>query len=284
MKRMNPIAHNDLELFEEICEELLHSQRNQPALKQSIADQYAKYEANFGNPFQIDSVKIPNRVIERLHNKYTNATDRNKFSYIWKTRRRLSPDVCPLCGSMSTSTADHFLPKEDYPEFYILSKNLVPACKCNSHKNLSYRGTLPSERILHPYYDDVLKERLLALSIIPVNGTYDIPNMQLNLAIPNTHLDYSKVKYHFDKVIKNVHHSEFFEKEWEKMLGNPKGFFSQDWQVGGGKSKADLKMLIHKFRISHDQNFATFNNWHSIFFLALENDVAVTDYLYDRIK
>jgi len=36
----------------------------------------------------------------------------------------------------------------------------VPACKCNSKRSTLLIGPNPGERILHPYYDDVLGERL----------------------------------------------------------------------------------------------------------------------------
>jgi len=50
--------------------------------------------------------------------------------------------------------------KTDFPAFAIFGRNLVPACKCNSKRSTLLIGPNPGERILHPYYDDVLGERL----------------------------------------------------------------------------------------------------------------------------
>lgn len=71
----------------------------------------------------------------------------------------LYPDIedfseCPLCGIGEPDTLDHYLPKDEFPEFSILSKNLIPVCgPCNS----SYKGLKwldKGKRIfIHTYYD-----------------------------------------------------------------------------------------------------------------------------------
>jgi len=71
--------------------------------------------------------------------------------------KRTSVARCPFCGINESSTLDHYLPKEQYPEFAIFPKNLVPSCAaCNTLK----RGRILNEEtnvrtFLHPCYDAI---------------------------------------------------------------------------------------------------------------------------------
>jgi len=64
---------------------------------------------------------------------------------------------CPFCSISESSTLDHYLPKEQYPEFSIFPNNLVPSCAvCNTHKldRILAPGT-NMRMFLHPYYDAI---------------------------------------------------------------------------------------------------------------------------------
>lgn len=64
---------------------------------------------------------------------------------------------CPFCGLSETSTLDHYLPKEKYPEFSVFPSNLVPACGvCNTRKKdrILVHGT-DVQMFLHPCYDQI---------------------------------------------------------------------------------------------------------------------------------
>ncbi|MFM5211337.1 hypothetical protein [Aeromonas hydrophila] len=76
-------------------------------------------------------------------------------------------DACPFCGISEPTTLDHYLPKELFPEFSVLSKNLIPICSvCNSN----YKGTKWIEKgerlFLHSYYDIIPDEYFLDLSVV----------------------------------------------------------------------------------------------------------------------
>ena len=64
-------------------------------------------------------------------------------------------EKCPYCMLSEPGTFDHYIGKGEFPEFSILSKNLVPCCsKCNSKKGekfLSENG----KRIFISFYFDV---------------------------------------------------------------------------------------------------------------------------------
>lgn len=69
--------------------------------------------------------------------------------------KRISVARCPFCGISESSTLDHYLPKEQYPEFSVFPKNLVPSCAvCNTRKRDRILDDGTNVRMfLHPCYD-----------------------------------------------------------------------------------------------------------------------------------
>ena len=64
-----------------------------------------------------------------------------------------------MCGGTSVTTLEHVLPKADYPEFAVLSFNLVPCCD-GCQRRRSNKGK--NQAFIHPYFDRSL---LTALSL-----------------------------------------------------------------------------------------------------------------------
>lgn len=66
-----------------------------------------------------------------------------------------SSEYCPYCGVLKDiEELDHFLPKSKYPQFSILTSNLIPSCKtCNQTYKASSFATCYEEQIIHPYID-----------------------------------------------------------------------------------------------------------------------------------
>jgi len=75
---------------------------------------------------------------------------------------------CPFCGMGETSTLDHYLPKEAYPQFSIFSRNLVPACaSCNTLKGDRFLDEHLQVRLfLHPYFDDIPTRQFLQVNVV----------------------------------------------------------------------------------------------------------------------
>lgn len=79
--------------------------------------------------------------------------------------KRISVARCPFCGISESSTLDHYLPKEQYPEFSVFPKNLVPSCAvCNTRKRdrILDKGT-NVRMFLHPCYDVIPDMAFLAV-------------------------------------------------------------------------------------------------------------------------
>jgi hypothetical protein len=79
--------------------------------------------------------------------------------------KRISVARCPFCGISESSTLDHYLPKEQYPEFSVFPKNLVPSCAvCNTRKRDRILDEGTNVRMfLHPCYDVIPDVAFLAV-------------------------------------------------------------------------------------------------------------------------
>ena len=73
---------------------------------------------------------------------------------------RPEPFRCPYCLMRQPKTWDHFLAKEDFPEFATLAPNLVRACSTCNHKKLRHWTDAP-RRVINPYHDPIPTDALL---------------------------------------------------------------------------------------------------------------------------
>ncbi len=113
--------------------------------------------------------------------------------------------TCPICGQRKVSTLDHFLPKALYPSVVVTPINLVPACpECNKIK-LDDDPESSEEETLHPYFDDLGRDRFLFAEIIkdnpPVVNFYIQPPVAWNKVLTE------KVKNHFNCFDLNILYS-----------------------------------------------------------------------------
>lgn len=87
---------------------------------------------------------------------------------------------CPLCGMGETSTLDHYLPKEQYPQYAVFSQNLVPACPhCNTLKRDRILDEHTQVRLfLHPYFD-----RIPSIQFLHVDANLQPQGLRLNFRL-----------------------------------------------------------------------------------------------------
>ncbi|MFT4276634.1 MAG: hypothetical protein QM576_09780 [Rhodopseudomonas sp.] len=81
--------------------------------------------------------------------------------------KRISVARCPFCGISESSTLDHYLPKEQYPEFSVFSPNLVPCCSpCNTRKRDKILDDDTDVRLfVHPHFDQIPTTLFLTVDI-----------------------------------------------------------------------------------------------------------------------
>lgn len=74
---------------------------------------------------------------------------------IYNALLNAAEEKCPFCGGIGTPrNLDHFLPKAHFPQFSVLPRNLVPACRdCNMDGKGHDFATKAEDQIIQPYAD-----------------------------------------------------------------------------------------------------------------------------------
>lgn len=108
---------------------------------------------------------------------YKNETASSKYvkGKIFSTQPHTLKDLCPYCMLDRPRTLDHYIPKDEFPEYAMFVKNLVPCCyDCNNIKDELWR-TNTARQFIHFYNDNILDRQFLhsellfnAIGIAPI--------------------------------------------------------------------------------------------------------------------
>ncbi|MFA7259323.1 MAG: hypothetical protein WC013_07365 [Aeromonas bestiarum] len=242
--------------------------------------QYNQFIANGGDPWMITSAITDANFGSALINHYVDSPE-GRLLFIKDFRRTISPTVCPMCGGFGNGTLDHYLPKADYPEFSFFSKNLVPACNCNSLRGTAVKGTRASERAFHPYFDTFLNQRLYTTLF---EGSFDVPRISINVLDPD-HPNIDILRFHLDEVINNEATKGWFDKYWSNLILRPNDILDLVLPLEPQLITAhELITAVTRYRNSKDKEHNTPNNWLSIFYTGLINDQVRLDGLLEIIN
>lgn len=263
MKKINQPRHDDANCIRSIATSCREAVRPELQLHlQSILDQYDQYSLYQGNPWDLTPLNIPDILKSYLRNRYASPPN-SLDDTLTNIRHTLSPDVCPMCGSLGTHSADHFLPKEDWPEYSLFVANLVPACACNPKRGRNHKGDSAPVRALHPYYDTLLLQRLARASM---HGPLPAPKFGIE-AIPLGNADDARVNYHVASIIRRTGVTSWFEKTWAGLLERPRMYIPTLPNAVGDPDI--VRHAIENLRNTYDQKLGTPNNWESMFYSGL---------------
>lgn len=197
------------------------------------------------------------------------------ISIIDSIRNDNANSLCSMCGSMHSGTLDHVLPKEKYPEFSVFTKNLVPACKCNTFKSTTIANSA-GHRMLHPYFDNVLSQRLIRAKFTNLGRT---PTIDVKVVIDSTDPDFNNVKYHLDNVVIKNNIIGYLSEQWEQFYLYPE-------LVVRGLNKTllsydDLSNFLIRELSLLDEKHKGKNNWNSVFVAGLIHPSVIRWILYE---
>jgi len=245
---------------------------------QVVESQYQAYVKNGGNPWFIKPCELPDKLQGALEAHYE-LPPQERLVFIDKYRRDLSPDVCPMCGSFGTGTLDHYLPKTDYAEFAIFSQNLVPACSCNSLRNTTVKGDAAPKRVIHPYFDCFLNDRLFKAVF---SCEYEAPSITVDVVNP-AHPNIDVLKFHLDEVMLKNHIVSWFDKTWSNLHRRPHMKLKHFLPAGELDSNS-MKESVSNYLETKDEEYDTPNNWWSIFYYGLLMDECRLAVLVEQIN
>lgn len=246
------------------------------AFRQALKAGYVQYDSVSGNAQAVVHVPIPDPLDKWLRKHYKDLpTSHRPIDDIREDNLALP---CSMCGSLHAHTLDHVLPKEDHPAFAVFSKNLVPACDCNLKRGQNYKGNAVGARILHPYYDACMDERLYAAKFSGMDATV-IVDLEILVALP--HPDRSAIEYHLDNVVKRTGVLNWLGKQWVKFVRAPRKIVGSLNFIP--TNQAELIAAICEHRDARDYAQDSLNNWESMFAQGLL-DPAVIAWLFPRLS
>ncbi|WP_143048373.1 hypothetical protein [Burkholderia sp. WP9] len=227
----------------------------------AVRRRYLDYIAHRGNPWTVGApLEMPPPLADAMRTHY--ATEPRGLEFIAQLREAGSPDVCSMCGSLKAGTLDHVLPKERFPEFAVFAPNLVPACDCNSLRGTRYKGSEEGSRVLHPYFDDFMRTRLVNVQL---SGNLNRPLAAVRIiehGLPKEDID--AIQFHVDAVLNRSSLLIWASEKWATLCRDPESVLLT--LPDGGVTAEDVRTALTVRLRGADREHKTPNNWYSMVF------------------
>ena len=195
-------------------------------IEASIKEQFKNYDqiiSNYDSEPETTKFECNKKLLIDYYESAPEALNKLIFS------RRIEHGLldCPFCGNpKAPDTLDHFIPKDDWPEFSINPNNLVPQCReCAPTKGSSYYcDENKSVLFLHPIYSSLLSQFKFKI-IVNFSSDSKITTFDLTLIMPDSFSQDSteKIILHLKKLkvkerIKMYSSREI--KKWKNILSS----------------------------------------------------------------
>ncbi|SAL53439.1 hypothetical protein AWB71_02877 [Caballeronia peredens] len=275
MNKLPRPDNNDAAAFQNVASDArLASYPNLQPIVPAVLAGYAQYAASNGNVARIAGVPISGAEKALLLGHYNRPP--RALAHIANLRKDGEHRVCPMCGSLHSGTLDHILPKETHAAFAVFSLNLVPACKCNTRRGTTTTGAGVDERILHPYFDECLSDRLLAARFDDLGR---VPSISLQILLPPNHPEFSAVSFHVERIVGKTSVLEYLIERWTHLCQKPSRIvraLANEPQT----AEALQEIVLSDLQLT-DETHGGKNNWNSLFLAGLL-DAHVLQWLTER--
>lgn len=157
MRFVRPLEISQVDIFDAISLAKNPPRRgHMVAARPQVLEAYTAYQEAVPEVGQLALSNLTEDQKEAMHHAYAVAT-KPMTSLRTELLKRVIVSRCPFCSINESSTLDHYLPKENYPEFSVLPNNLVPSCPaCNTKKrDLILERDTNVRMFLHPYFDSI---------------------------------------------------------------------------------------------------------------------------------
>lgn len=157
MRAIPLLAVDAVEVFDEIAAAKRQPRRQRmQAVRSKVLAAYQDYELAAPEVAGLEGATLTQLQKDAMRHAYT-VTTAPMTELRGDLLKRISVARCPFCGISESSTLDHYLPKEKYPEFSVFPMNLVPSCAiCNTRKRDRILDEGTNVRMfLHPCYDTI---------------------------------------------------------------------------------------------------------------------------------
>ncbi len=227
MKNIKPYAGDSMSFHKSIVIDSLNDSETKQNLVENeslINGQYVVYKDKFDNKdlHSIDPYGFDGEDKSSLLKLYSSQRKPLKeLRVVLTTNERNERDnLCPNCTIGEVASLDHFIPKDEFPEFSVNPINLVPCCStCNSKKKDNWKDN--DKMLFLNLYADV------------------IPNIQYLFVEVKSKLDFKFVVDNRNNIDENLF--EIIDSHYEK-LG-----LTQRFRENSDKIITELAGLISSF-------------------------------------
>lgn len=130
---------------------------------------------------------------------------------------------CPMCGGSGARTLDHYLPQAHYPEFSVLSLNLIPSCGiCNGKRN-ACNSPEKEHKTLHLYFDKNILNKLEPITKIQVTAKIPYFSPVYNRD-DFTEAEQVRIDEHFERSIDTLHYLNYNLGQLDAIKARASGF------------------------------------------------------------
>lgn len=231
-----------------------------------------KYKDELKNSYDVYDVMLLTRSVlsltknekEAVQSLYTNLTVTSKE--IIKEIKETNLITCPYCQINNGETIEHYAPKENFPEYSILSKNLIPCCStCNSNKGTKLYDENGNKKTINFYFDSLPIKEFLQCNLIYEKNS-NIPQVSFSLK--------SSSPTEFKNHIVNLKLLERYNKNTPELIANTLDTHNAliNALKMNGKSNEDIKQII-KDTLLQNYNFLKerygYNYWKGLVYYTL---------------
>jgi hypothetical protein len=282
MKRMVRGNIDDVAILNQIAQDPARHLRR---YLQHVPDIIAKYQlyvdaaGNAADPQAPLPLHLPEDLKTLLKGYYARPPEELAFI---ESVRESSTDACPMCGGGNCSTIDHIFPKGDFAEFSFFSWNLVPACGCNVKRRSALRGNQQGERVLHPYFDACLTDRLIRAQISANHNDFTTPKIELLVLMDSTHPNHAALQFHLKEIVLKTYIKRHWIQLWGKLRRGPEKVFTT-LQAGDITLDQMSEAVTRKLQET-DYLSGTPNNWDSMLYAGLAANADAKEFLLLRVR
>ncbi|SEO43231.1 hypothetical protein [Mucilaginibacter sp. OK283] len=269
MVNCNYAAIDEYQLFLDItAEKQAAAQRVLNRLAPRVQTAYQTYLTDFpalclqpGSLFAADRPKY-RKTLKGCYGSPTRSFKQFKQNYSGRQHPAIQ-ELCPYCMLETGWTLDHYVGQTAFPEYAILTKNLVPCCfKCNLQKNETWREQ--GEKVFINFYDDTfLQHRFLDARLV-IQG--NIPLLRYQLIQPGaiSHDEFALIQRHFDA----LGLLDKYNKKVHNRLSTEISAIRKS--IARGKSDAAIAEDLLDRYDSHVNQYGP-NHWETLVYLTLAN-------------
>jgi hypothetical protein len=224
MHNLKPLVTSTIDDFDTIR----NSKRNSirvilDGFRPELLDRYNTFDVEFVNNSleNIPSVDFSDEISNSLLHCYNSKT-KSKSALIKRVKENQLEHIrvtCQYCSLGSSSSIDHYIPKEQYPDFSINHRNLIPCCfDCNLFKGENWFDPVLNTRTILNLYTDSLPEVQFLFVNITFHGNVPFAVFTINNINGISVEQFQIIENHY-RILKLLNrYRELFNSSYKQVL------------------------------------------------------------------